>query len=117
MAIFNVVGDTFAFEPLMFSGGKERITVNGVRVFEGRVSAVEPAKFSIGGVAYRIVKQGRGYEIRATNTNGVLCNDVFMPKEPPFEKYVPLIFFLQRRAIPLAGSLFVCHRDPCLPKS
>lgn len=92
MAIFDAGGDAFNFEPLLFSGGKERVTVNGVRGYEGILNSNESVEFSAGGKTYQIAKRKRGYKIRASDGDRVLYEGVFAPEENAMEQHTPMIF-------------------------
>ena len=66
-ASFKVGNDSYKFEKLMFSGGKERVTFNGKKVFEGVLTPDDPATFSAAGSDYVIFKEKNAYRIRVTS--------------------------------------------------
>jgi len=76
---FRIGNDTYKFEPLMFSGGKERLTLNGQKVYEGLMSTDDPARFSASGKDYEIHKEGKAYRIRVLSGGAVAIEGLYNP--------------------------------------
>jgi len=74
---FKIGNDTYKFEPLMFSGGKERLTLNGQKVYEGIMSTDDPARFSASGNDYEIHKEGKAYRIRVLSDGAVVNEGLY----------------------------------------
>ena len=77
MAKSRVGNDEFNFESMLFSDGKERITVNGNRAFEGQLNASHPAKFTVGATDYEFVKEKPNYRITAKQGASVLYEGLY----------------------------------------
>lgn len=76
-AKFKVGDDSYKFEPLMFSGGKERVTLNGHRVYEGVLTPDEPAKFSAAGSDYEIYREKNAYRIRVMSGGATVSEGLY----------------------------------------
>ncbi|MEO1529252.1 MAG: hypothetical protein AAFX06_27855 [Planctomycetota bacterium] len=74
---FKIGNGTYKFEPMSFSGGKERITINGQRLYEGVLTQEQPARFSVSGHDYVIYKEGKAYRIKVTSGDAIVVDGLY----------------------------------------